>query len=66
MSVKMSHMEIASAAPTGLPKGRLYIRIRPVPAPAFTKTVSPEHLEGISPQTVKQILSYNSRLRRAN
>lgn len=36
MSVKMSHIEIASAAPTGLPKGRLYIRIRPVPAPAFT------------------------------
>lgn len=64
MSVKMSHIEIASAAPTGLPNGRLYIRIRPVPAPAFTKTL--EHLERISPQTVKQILGYNSRLRRTN
>lgn len=37
MSVKMSHMEIASAAPTGLPKGRLYIRIHPVSAPAFNQ-----------------------------
>lgn len=71
MTVKMSHMEIASAVLAGLPKGHLYIQIRPVPsrpvpAPAFTKTVSLEHLEGISPGTIKQILGYNSRLRCTN
>lgn len=68
MSVKMSHMEIASAALTGLPKERLYIRICPVlsrrlPLPRrylWSTWRNPP------PRTVKQILGYNSRLRRTN
>lgn len=68
MSVKMSHMEIASAAPTGLPKGRLYIQICPVPSrrlPLPRRYLWSTWRE-FPPRTVKQILGYNSRLRRTN